>query len=92
MLHDALRYVRKFHRMSVNDAAAAMGMSPSHISEIERGKKRIHHDVLEAYSRTFDLPVSAICLIAESGQENDRSRASAVQRKITKIMDWITED
>ena len=92
MLHDALRYVRKFHRMSVNEAAAEMGMSPSHISEIERGKKRIHHDVLEAYSRTFDLPVSAIYLIAESSQADQHSRTGAVKRKIAKIMDWIVED
>jgi len=92
MLHNALRYVRKFHRVSVNDAAAEMGMSPSHVSEIERGKKRIHHDVLEAYSKTFDLPVSAIYLIAESSQADERSRAGAVKRKISKIMDWITAD
>ncbi|MEE4212599.1 MAG: hypothetical protein V2I43_25415, partial [Parvularcula sp.] len=63
-----------------------------HISEIERGKKRIHHDVLKAYSKTFDLPVSAIYLIAESSQADERSRAGAVKRKVTKIMDWITED
>lgn len=92
MLHEALRYVRKFHGMSVNDAAAAMGMSPSHISEIERGKKRIHNDVLEAYSRTFDLPVSAIYLIAESRQADDSTRAGAVKRKITDIMHWIAAD
>lgn len=92
MLHDALRSVRKFHQVSVNDAAAAMGMSPSHISEIERGKKRIHQDVLEAYSRTFEMPISAFYLIAESTDTQDKSAVGAVKRKITKIIHWIAED
>ncbi len=92
MLHEALRYVRKFHGMSVNDAAAAMDMSPSHVSELERGKKRIHSDVLEAYSKTFDLPISAFFLIAESRQADGRTRAGAVKRKLTDIMAWIAED
>lgn len=92
MLHNALRNVRKFHGMSVNDAAAAMGMSASHISEIERGKKRVHHDVLEAYSKTFDLPISSIYLIAESAEASTNTAAGAVKRKIAKIIDWIGTD
>lgn len=92
MLHNALRNVRKFHRMSVNDAAAEMGMSPSHVSEIERGKKRVHHDVLEAYSKTFDIPISSIFLIAESEEASTKTAAGAARRKIAKIINWIGTD
>lgn len=92
MLHDALRSVRMFHQVSVNDAAAAMDMSPSHISEIERGKKRIHHDVLEAYSKAFKMPISSFYLIAESGEQTDKTSIGAAKRKIAKIIRWIAED
>lgn len=92
MLHDALRYVRKFHQMSANDVAAAIGVSPSYISEIESGKKRIHEDILEAYSRIFEMPVSSIYLIAESKNVSDASMKGAARRKIAKIIKWIAED
>ena len=92
MLHVALRNVRKFHRMSVNEAAAKMDFSPSYISEIENGKKRIHQDILEAYGNTFKLPISSFHLIAESIGASSGSRNRATRRKISKIIEWIAED
>lgn len=92
MLHDALRYIRRFHQMSAQDVAAAIGVSPSYISEIESGKKRIHEDLLEAYSTIFKMPISSIYLIAESEDTTDASAKGAARRKIAKIIKWIAED
>jgi len=92
MLHDALRYVRKFHRKSILQTSKEIGVSPSYISEIENGKKRIHNDMLEAYSKAFDMPISAFYLIAESKNSSSTSRKSSVRKKIGRIIEWIAED
>ena len=92
MLNEALKAVRKFHRVSVQDAAAEMGVSASYVSEIENGKKRIHQDMLEAYSRMFNLPVSSFYLISESSEKHPAGRKAAISRKISKIINWIAED
>lgn len=92
MLHEALKSVRKFHRMSVQDTATQLGVSTSYISEIENGKKRIHEDILNGYSRVFDLPVSSFYLISESGQSHSGGRKAAISRKISNIIKWIATD
>lgn len=92
MLHKTLRNVRKFHQMSVNQAAAEMGVSPSYISEIENGKKRIHQDILDAYAETFNLPISSFYLIAESSGDEGGARKRSVRRKIANIISWIASD
>ncbi|MXW93298.1 MAG: helix-turn-helix transcriptional regulator [Rhodospirillaceae bacterium] len=92
VLHNALRYVRKFHRMSVNEVAAEVNLSPSYISEIENGKKRIHQDILQAYGNVFNMPISSFHLIAESIETSNGSRKRAIRRKISKIIEWIAED
>ena len=92
MLHNALKNVRKFHQMSVSDAAAKIGVSASYISELENGKKRIHQDILEAYGRVFEMPVSAIYLISESQSQTGANGTAILRRKISKIVNWIAED
>ena len=92
MLNEALKAVRKFHRVSVQDAAARMGVSASYISEIENGKKRINQDILEAYSRLFELPISSFYLISESSNPHPASRKAALARKVSQIVRWIAAD
>jgi len=92
MLNDALKSVRKFHNVSVQDAAREMGVSASYISEIEHGKKRIHQDILEAYSRLFNLPISAFFLIDEKPNEILRSRNKVIAKQIRQIIKWIADD
>jgi len=92
MLNEALRAVRKFHRTSVQDAAARIGVSASYISEIENGKKRIHQDVLEGYSKLFNMPVSSFYLISESVDKRHGSQSGNIKQKIGQIIQWIAED
>ncbi|MCY4005443.1 MAG: helix-turn-helix transcriptional regulator [Rhodobacteraceae bacterium] len=92
MLYKALKSVRKFHRMSVNEFAQEIGVSPSYISEIENNKKRIHNDILDAYSRVFDMPISSFYLIAESEQGDRPTLNAKIRRKVSKIIHWIAAD
>ena len=92
MLHNALKSVRKFHKMSVVDTAHKIGVSPSYISELENDKKRIHDDILQAYSRLFNMPVSSLYLIAEAEDEQTNSLKSKARRKVAQIIKWIASD
>lgn len=92
MLNEALRAVRKFHQTSVQDTAAGIGVSSSYISEIENGKKRIHQDVLEGYSKLFNMPISSFYLISETVHKRPDSQNGKIKRKIGRIIQWIAED
>lgn len=65
MIHEALRLIRVFHDLKQNELAHRLGVSGSHISEVEKGIKTPSLDLIEKYSREFGLPVSAIMFFAE---------------------------
>ncbi len=92
MLHEALKAVRKFHHFGVGETANEIGVSISYLSELENGKKRIHSDILEAYSRVFNIPVSAIYLIAENLDGSSKNGSGVIARKIAQIIKWIADD
>ena len=60
MLGEALRLIRVYHDLKQKEAAERLGVSTSYISEIERGTKTPTLDVIDRYSREFDIPVSSI--------------------------------
>ena len=53
---DVLRILRICMDWSIRDAAAALGISASYISEVENGKKRPSDKILDIYSRHLGLP------------------------------------
>jgi transcriptional regulator with XRE-family HTH domain len=65
MLGEALRLIRVFHDMKQVELADRLGVSKSHISEIESGNKTPSLDLVERYSETFKIPVSSIMFFAE---------------------------
>lgn len=65
MLGEALRLIRVFHDMKQVELAECLGVSKSHISEIENRNKSPSLDLIERYSETFKIPVSSIMFFAE---------------------------
>ncbi len=65
MLGEALRLIRVFHDMKQVELADRLGVSKSHISEIENGNKSPSLDLIERYSEAFKIPVSSIMFFAE---------------------------
>ena len=56
MLTEALRLIRVFHDMKQNELATHLGISKSHLSEIESGKKQPSLQLIERYSSEFGIP------------------------------------
>ncbi|MEH6478144.1 MAG: helix-turn-helix transcriptional regulator [Sneathiella sp.] len=88
MINEALRLIRVFHDLKQFEAAERLGISKSHISEIEKGNKTPSLDLIERYSKEFRIPVSAIMFFAE--ELPNAKRGNATKTKIaSKVVDLL---
>ena len=90
MISDALRLIRVFHDLRQKELAEKLGIAPSHLSEIEHGKKQPTLQLLEAYAVEFKMPVSSILFFSEqmSGGRAERIRTQ-VSKKVVTLLDFI---
>ena len=91
MINDALRLIRVFHDLKQVELAERLGVSKSHISEIEKGAKTPSLDLIEKYSREFKLPPSSIMFFAEelpNAQLGERVR-SKIAGKVIDILRFV---
>ena len=79
MLSEGLRLMRVFHDMKQTELAARLGISNSHLSEIESGRKQPTLALIDRYSSVFEIPRSSILFFAES-LETPKQSATAAQR------------
>lgn len=91
MLNEALRLIRVFHDMKQAEAAKALGVSASYLSEVETGKKRPTLELIEKYAETFRIPASSIMYFSENmGQARAvEATRTAVAGKIIKLMQFL---
>lgn len=90
-LNKTLRLIRLFHDLKQKELASRLGISTSHLSEIESAKKTPTIDLLNRYAQVFEVPVSSIVFLAEnldSSMALDKSQLS-VSPKITAMLDFI---
>lgn len=90
MLDRALKTVREVHQIERADLAARLGISRSHLSELESGKKNVTLEVLKKYADVFDVPPSTFLSFMEALEgESDLRRARA--RKLLSVLEWTLE-
>lgn len=94
MLNQALKIIRKFHQVNQTELAKALGVSTSHISEIESGKNTITLEMLKKYADYFEVPVSQLMLFSEH-IENESDVPKKVRvflaNKLLKVLNWKIE-
>jgi len=91
MISEALRLIRVFHDLKQVELAERLGISRSHISEIEKGIKTPSLDLVERYSQVFKMPVSAIMFFAEelpNAKSGDKVRAK-IASKVIDILRFV---
>lgn len=91
MIHEALRLIRIFHDLKQVELAKKLGVSKSHISEIEKGNKSPSLDLIQKYSAEFKIPVSSIMFFAEelpNAKSGDRIR-SKIAGKVIDILRFV---
>ena len=91
MLGEALRLIRVYHDLKQKHAAERLGMSTSYISEIEKGVKVPTLDIIERYSKIFDIPVSSIMFFSENLDQrgNYDNARSFVAGKVLALMQFL---
>ncbi len=95
MLSEALRLLRVYHDLKQKDLATKLGLSNSHISEIEKGLKTPSLDVIEKYASLFKIPVSSIMFFSEqisvSGEplSIDKRAKNAIATKIISLLKTV---
>jgi transcriptional regulator with XRE-family HTH domain len=92
MVGKALRLIRVFHDMRPIDLAKKLGVSRSHLCEIERGKKEPSFDFVKRYASTFDLPMSTIIFFAEELRDRKNAKQrfkGSVNEKIVTFMSMV---
>lgn len=91
MIHEALRLIRVFHDLKQVELADRLGVSKSHISEIEKGNKTPSLDLLQRYATEFGLPISSIMFFAEelpNAKSGDKVR-SRIAEKVISILRFV---
>jgi transcriptional regulator with XRE-family HTH domain len=91
MLHDALRLIRVFHNQKQGVLAKRLGISQSHLSEVESGAKQPTVELLEKYGEVFNMPVSSIMYFSEKKGIRSASEklSDAIASKAIKMLDWV---
>lgn len=91
MIHEALRLIRVFHDLKQVELAEKLGVSKSHISEIEKGHKSPSLDLIQRYATEFKIPASSIMFFAEelpNAKSGDKIR-SKIAGKVIDILRFV---
>lgn len=90
MLAKALKTVREVHRMQQGELAERLGISRSHLSEIEAGKKSASVDLLGKFADVFDVPASTFLSFAEA-LEGGSDRRQRNAKKLMQVLEWTLD-
>lgn len=88
MLHKALRTIREIHRFQQSEMAERLGISRSHLSEIEGGKKPVSMELLKRYADEFNVPASTFLSFAEALEGSSPERELNA-KKLMSVLDWV---
>lgn len=86
MISEALRIIRVFHDLKSTECAVNLGISLSHLSELESGKKNPSAAVLQKYSEIFDIPLSSIYLMSEGLDKEPKDFKSKISKALMSIL------
>ncbi|AGI82773.1 XRE family transcriptional regulator [Pseudomonas aeruginosa] len=90
MLGKALKLIRSYYGISQIDLSENLGVSNSHLSEIESGKKQPSLDMLNKYSEYFEIPLSSILFFSENldAPRPTDSLRLGVAKTIITLLEW----
>jgi transcriptional regulator with XRE-family HTH domain len=91
MLHRALKLLRTSHDFTQKELAKKLGISASHLSEIESGQKTPSLVLLERYGEVFEVPVSSILFLAENIERQPQDSQDLVSSKVLALLNFLAE-
>ncbi len=70
MIGDILKKTRAIYGYKAKEMSALLDISPSYLSEIENNKKKPSLELLEKYSKIYDIKLSSLILMSEDYEES----------------------
>lgn len=83
-MSETLKLLRIFFGYKSVEMAKKLNISQSFLSEVENGKKNVTLELLNQYSKVFNIKVSTIVLLSES-LENDKDSKKDIKHNIAGI-------
>lgn len=72
MFGQALKLLRRYQGLNQSALAQKIGVSRSYVSELESGNRTPSVDLLERYSKEFNIPVSSLVFFAEALEDREK--------------------
>jgi transcriptional regulator with XRE-family HTH domain len=95
MISEALRLLRVFHDLKQRELAEKLGISASHVSELEKGNRTPSLEVIQKYADVFRIPASSIMFFSEgireaqTGAQTSSTAKSAIASKVIRFLKLI---
>lgn len=92
MIYKALRLIRQYHGISQAELSLQLDLSKDKLASLESGKLPVSGDMLQSYSKIFDIPVSSLVLFSESigkeGKYTGKMR-KMLAGKALDVLQWM---
>lgn len=84
---ETLKSLRNIYGYSGKELSEKIEISAGYLSEIENNKKSPSLNVLERYSKVFDLKLSTLILLAEKDKENLSHGENWIRKKMISFIE-----
>lgn len=86
MVNEVLRLLRVYNDIKASELAEKLNLSSSYISELESGKKNVSMDIINKYSKFFEIPSSSILLMSESLDDQKQNLKYKISRALITML------
>lgn len=85
---EVLRKIRMIYGYKAKEMSRLLDISPSYLSEIENNKKKPTLDLLEKYSKIFQIKVSSIIAMSENYNEDLKNNLN-INKVMVRLMNYL---
>src|SRR5207245_2415361 len=85
----ALRVARAIAGLQQKELADLAELDPSHISLIEKGKRKPSVDTIEKLAAALQIPEHLLTLLAAEPQDLDVKDPKELERAVHSLADWL---
>ena len=94
LIGDILKRTRTIYGYKASALSELLGISKSYLSEIENNKKQPSLELLEKYSKIYDMKLSSLILLSENYEEASKNNKGDkfIRNMMIKFIEKMTPD
>ncbi len=86
-IEKTLKEIRQEKQLKQIDAAKLVGISQTHLSQLENGKKNASVDVLKKFAKAYNLPLAVIFIRSLDENDVDKSKRLTFKKLMPALKD-----